>query len=85
MLGQNFVKSATRSNALAIYASLFFPDQFQYFLIPWMTSEGVQVGVVLDPPTPQLVTGVGKQSLQQIERLIYVAELGINAGDIVLN
>ena len=32
--------------------SLFLPDQFQYFLKAWMTSEGIQVGVVLDPSTP---------------------------------
>ena len=38
--------------SLVINDSLFLPDQFQYFLKAWMTSEGIQVGVVLDPSTP---------------------------------
>jgi len=59
MLGQNLT-SLRPQHPLAIYASLLFPNQFQNFLVTWMASEGVQVGVVLDPPTPQLVTGVRK-------------------------
>jgi hypothetical protein len=40
---------------------------------------------VLDPSTPQLVTGVGKQAFQEIKRLFYVAQQRINAGDVILD
>ena len=49
-----------------------------------MAPKGVKVRIVFNPTMLQLVTGVGEQTLQQIEGPVDVAERGINAGDIVL-
>ena len=50
-----------------------------------MASEGVQVGVVLDPARLKLVTGMREQTLQQIESLLYLAQASVDAGGIVLS
>ena len=60
-------------------------DHLDYLLISRVAAERIQIRVVLDPSAPQFVTGVRKQPFQQIKSLIYVAQQGINAGDIVLN
>jgi hypothetical protein len=67
-----------------INASRFLPDQFQYLLIPGMVSEGIEVRVVLDPRLG-FVIGVREQALQQIESRFYVAQEGVNAGDVILS
>ena len=49
-----------------------------------MVSEWIKIRVVFDPSVFQLVTGVGKQTVQQIERPLDIAQKRINTGDIVL-
>ena len=49
-----------------------------------MVSEWIKIRIVFDPSVLQLVTGVGKQTFQQMEGLLDIAQERINAGDIVL-
>jgi hypothetical protein len=49
-----------------------------------MVSEWIEIRIVFDPSVFQLVAGVGKQTFQQIEGLLDIAQERINAGDIVL-
>src|SRR4029077_9656854 len=59
-------------------------DYLEYLLVPRMLSEWIKIRVVFDPSVLQLVAGVGKQTVQQIERLLDIAQERINTGDIVL-
>ena len=49
-----------------------------------MVAQGVKIGVMLDPSMFQLLTGFGKQTIQQIERPLDIAQERINTGDIVV-
>ena len=60
-------------------------DHLEYLLISRVAAERIQIRVVLDPAAPQFVTCVRKQPFQQIKSVIYIAEQGIDTGDIVLS
>ena len=59
-------------------------DYLEYVLVPRMLSEWIKIRIAFDPSVFQLVAGVGKQTVQQIERLLDIAQERINTGDIVL-
>ena len=59
-------------------------DYLEYLLVSRMVSEWIKIRVVFDPSVLQLVTGVGEQTFQQIERPLDIAQERINTGDIVL-
>ena len=55
-------------------ARFYLANQFEYFLIPRVVAQGVEVGVVLDPSRFKLVTRVWEHTFQQIESPVYVAK-----------
>lgn len=71
----------TRNLVLHFLARL---DGIEDLLVSWMIPEWIEIRVVFDPAVLQLVAGARKQTVQQIERRLDVAQLRIDTGHIVL-
>src|SRR5438105_542379 len=86
--GKSHLTPAASSVAAAIRSllrcSFSLSDQFQYFLIAWMVSESVEVGVVLDPLV-KLRTNTREQTFEQVKSGLNVAQTGVAARHIILS